>query len=172
MMSHIEDFIRKNKDQFDDQEPKPSLWQSIEEKLFGSDVQKNSGLWRSLGFWRAAAAVLFLLSVGLFLTSLPKDDRKELSSLEKEFLEIESYYQGQLSEKVGLISNFQKGWSADDSSQDLLRLEAMYMVLKEEMKISPSQQVKDALVLNLIIRLDILNKKLEDVETIKEEKSI
>ena len=50
-------------------------------------------------------------------------------------------------------------------TQDFQKLDAMYQVLREEMKNHPSEKVKDALVLNLLIRIDLLNqqiKKLED----------
>ena len=40
----------------------------------------------------------------------------------------------------------------------------MYQVLKEEMKIHPGQKVKDALVLNLLIRIDLLNQQLHKIE--------
>jgi hypothetical protein len=40
----------------------------------------------------------------------------------------------------------------------------MYHVLKEEMKSHPSQKVKDALVLNLLVRIDLLNQQLHKIE--------
>jgi hypothetical protein len=40
----------------------------------------------------------------------------------------------------------------------------MYQVLREEMKVHPSQKVKDALVLNLLVRIDLLNKQLHNIE--------
>jgi hypothetical protein len=40
----------------------------------------------------------------------------------------------------------------------------MYSVLKEEMKNHPSQKVKDALVLNLLVRIDLLNQQLHNLE--------
>jgi hypothetical protein len=40
----------------------------------------------------------------------------------------------------------------------------MYMVLKEEMKSRPSQKVQDALVLNLLVRIDLLNQQLYKLE--------
>ena len=48
----------------------------------------------------------------------------------------------------------------------------MYMILKEEMKSSPSQKVKDALVLNLLVRINLLNQQLYklDQEYDKQEK--
>ncbi|HEX5171206.1 MAG TPA: hypothetical protein VFW11_18645, partial [Cyclobacteriaceae bacterium] len=50
-------------------------------------------------------------------------------------------------------------------TNDFRQLEAMYLVLKEEMKIRPSKKVKDALVLNLLVRIDLLNQQLHKLES-------
>jgi hypothetical protein len=39
------------------------------------------------------------------------------------------------------------------------------------MKIHPSQKVKDALVLNLLVQIDLLNQELHKIEESAEEKS-
>jgi len=46
----------------------------------------------------------------------------------------------------------------------------MYLVLKDEMKKRPSQDVRDALVLNLLVRIDLINQqlnKLDKPDTVK-----
>jgi hypothetical protein len=48
----------------------------------------------------------------------------------------------------------------------------MYQVLKEEMKIHPSQKVKDALVLNLLVQIDLLNQELHKIEVGEEAKEV
>jgi len=42
------------------------------------------------------------------------------------------------------------GLTEDEITQNLKKLEAMYLVLKDEMKRRPTQDVRDALVLNLL----------------------
>lgn len=37
----------------------------------------------------------------------------------------------------------------------------MYQVLNEEMKTRPTEKVKDALILNLLVRIDLLNQQRE-----------
>ena len=49
-------------------------------------------------------------------------------------------------------------------SLTLFEISLMYLVLKEEMKNDPSQKVKDALVLNLLVRIDLLNQQLYRLE--------
>jgi hypothetical protein len=51
--------------------------------------------------------------------------------------------------------------ATDDEKDAFLRQK---MELKEEMKTSPSQKVKDALVLNLLVRIDLLNQQLHKLE--------
>jgi hypothetical protein len=63
-----------------------------------------------------------------------------------------------------MIDEFQKSEGLNGFTHDFQQLEAMYMVLKEEMKTTPSQKVKDALVLNLLVRIDLLNQQLHKLE--------
>ena len=63
-----------------------------------------------------------------------------------------------------MIDGFQKSEGLNGFTQDFQQLEAMYMILKEEMKNTPSQKVKDALVLNLLVRINLLNQQLYKLE--------
>jgi len=81
-----------------------------------------------------------------------------------EFHDVEAFYIQEISDKVKLIDNFKRADGLNGFTHDFHQLEAMYMVLKEEMKASPSDKVKDALVLNLLIRIDLLNQELHKLE--------
>ena len=82
----------------------------------------------------------------------------------KEFTDVETFYIQQISEKTELIDEFQRQEGLNGFTRDFQQLEAMYLVLKEEMKSRPSQKVKDALVLNLLVRIDLLNQQLHKLE--------
>jgi hypothetical protein len=74
-----------------------------------------------------------------------------------------------------MISTFKRNEGLNGFTRDFEQLEAMYMVLREEMKTRPSEKVKDALVLNLLVRIDLLNQQLHKLEeghepAVKEEK--
>jgi hypothetical protein len=158
MKDQLEDFIRQNKGAFDDKEPSEKNWSKISNRLFVKD-----SLWNSVSVWRAAAVIL--LGVCIYL-ALPKlQDRKENAIALSEFKDIESFYISQIANKVDQIEN-QRGPEAglNGFTHDFQQLEAMYQVLKEEMKIHPGQKVKDALVLNLLIRIDLLNQQLHKIE--------
>ncbi|MFN7331236.1 MAG: hypothetical protein ACK5UP_17215, partial [Bacteroidota bacterium] len=78
----------------------------------------------------------------------------------------------QIIEKAEMVSQFQRerGEGDDEVTQNLQKLEAMYQVLKEQMKKRPTQDVKDALVLNLLVRIDLLNQQLKKLDTTQPEK--
>ena len=159
MKDRLEEFIRENRAAFDDKEPSDKVWKNINASL-GSN---RTGVWNSLVLWRAAA-IIFMVLCGYLL--IPKNTENSIAkdNTSSEFDDVEAFYIRQISEKVEMIDEFQKSEGLNGFTHDFQQLEAMYMVLKEEMKTSPSQKVKDALVLNLLVRIDLLNQQLHKLE--------
>src|SRR5690348_851411 len=158
MKENVEDFIRRNRNAFDDKEPSEKVWTSIQRNLFST-----RSLWNSAPLWRAAAVIFMALSV---YSLIPKDKIGDNAVALKEFDDVESFYTKQISDKVELIDEFQKSEiGLNGFTHDFQQLEAMYLVLKEEMRKHPSKEVKDALVLNLLVRIDLLNQQLHKLET-------
>ncbi len=158
MKNSIEDFINQNREAFDDKEPSDKVWTAISNRLFST-----TSLWNSITLWRAAAVVLLGLCIYL---AVPKfADQHDKNVALSEFKDIESFYVSQISEKVNQIEA-SRGQEAglNGFTHDFVQLDAMYEVLKEEMKTRPSQKVKDALVLNLLIRIDLLNQQLHKID--------
>jgi hypothetical protein len=156
MKDQLDDFIRKNREGFDDKEPSEKVWRNIESSMkFNTPNNRGNGL----VWWRAAAIFFMALSAYLLV---PKQVIKSQTSelVASEFSDVEEFYVKQISEKVELIDGFQKNEGLNGFTQDFKQLEAMYMILKEEMKSSPSEKVKDALVLNLLVRINLLNQQL------------
>jgi hypothetical protein len=92
-----------------------------------------------------------------------QEEKKEQIVL-NEFKPVEEFYIKQISDKVDMIEEFRGEEGMNGFTADFQQLEAMYYVLKEEMRNSPSQKVKDALVLNLLVRIDLLNQQLYKLE--------
>ena len=159
----LEKFTRSHREHFDYRSPSEKVWKRISNTLFGRDTVS---LWNSVSIWRAAAVILLTLSTYLFFTNQRAEvNSKQLTSLQ-DFKDVESYYAAQISEKATLISN--EGLFIDNSfTQDLQKLEAMYTVLAEEMKKHPSETVKDALVLTMLVRIDLLNQQIQKLEESK-----
>lgn len=159
MKDPLEDFVRQNRDAFDDKVPSEKVWRNIKASM----IFKRNSPWNSVVLWRAAAVVFMALS-GYLLIPQNRHEHSNTDIAVIEFNDVEAFYFKQISEKVDMIDEFQKSEGLNGFTQDFQQLEAMYMVLKEEMKTSPSQKVKDALVLNLLIRIDLLNQQLDILE--------
>ena len=166
MKDQFEEFVRSNRNAFDDKEPTGKVWKNIETSVFGKG--RGISFWHNVTIWRAAAAVFMVLSAYLFIEKYSAVNTDSVASANtaalKEFTDIEQFYFEQISHKTQLIDDFQRAEGLNGFTHDFKQLEAMYMVLKEEMKHHPSQKVKDALVLNLLVRIDLLNQQLHKLE--------
>ncbi len=159
----LKEFISKNREGFDAQTPPENLWQKIESALpkFPKQV-----FWNSVSFWRAAAIVLLGLSSYLFyVKNNTKVEKQDVAAMQG-FSDLENYYSSQITEKMDLVSRYQSqtGLTEDEVTQNLKKLEAMYLVLKDQLKKRPTQDVRDALVLNLLVRIDLINQQLNKLD--------
>ena len=158
---NLEEFVSGRRGQFDDKTPSKNVWLRIERTLFGAN--KTISMWNSVSLWRAAAIVMMSLSLYLFFSSNNHLRIRQDTASQQDFVDAESYYSMQITEKTALISS--EGLFEDDSfTQDIQKLEAMYAVLAEDMKQRPSSRVKDALVLNMLIRIDLLNQQIKKLD--------
>jgi hypothetical protein len=150
----LKDFIDSHRQEFDNREPSDRVWPNVERATSRKPGIRLTEIW----IWRAAAILFFGLS--LYLFAAPK---REVSGLQRDFKDIESFYSQQIAEKVDFIDKLE-GYEDDQFSQDLKKLDAMYEVLREQMKASPSAKVKDALILNMLVRIDLLNQQIQKLE--------
>lgn len=158
----LKEWFKNHRDAMDDKAPSQRVWDAIERSL-GLD---QISIWNSVVVWRAAAMVLLGLSIYAFWSKAPAVNSQPVS--QQEFRDIESFYSGQIMEKVSLLSS--EGQTDDSFTQDFQKLEAMYAVLADEMKKDPSEKVKDALVLNMLVRIDLLNQQIQKLEESKKTK--
>lgn len=162
----MEQFINQNRQAFDDRVPPEGVWSGVERGL-----ARSVSAWNSVALWRAAALLLLgiLGYVVIYSSGTVWSEKKEQASIQKEVADLDKFYSGQLAEKVSLIQDF----AVDDYeqfTQDLQKLEAMYLVLLDELKTRPTQQVKDALVLNWLVRIDLLNQQIHKMEKASQQK--
>lgn len=158
MKDQLENFVRRNREAFDDREPSANLWSRIEHSLGRGTRRWNN----PVAYWRAAA--IFFMALSAYLLIPKKVTPSEGALAMKEFSDVEAYYVQEISSKVDLIREFKRNDGLNGFTEDFRQLEAMYQVLKEEMKSRPSEKVKDALVLNLLVRIDLLNQHLQKLE--------
>lgn len=162
MNDPLKEYIRQNRATFDSRLPSDKVWNHIESTL---PEMKQRSLWNSLIVWRVAAAVLLAASVYLFSTRPASSVKKsEVVKMQSEFSDQELFYNDQIAEKVAFIDDFTNAGEQDQFTQDFQKLDAMYQVLREEMKTKPTEKVRDALILNMLIRIDLLNQQIKRLE--------
>ncbi|MEQ8302113.1 MAG: hypothetical protein RIB47_01890 [Cyclobacteriaceae bacterium] len=164
MKDSLKDFVNNNRDAFDSKVPDNEVWDRIANSL----PTRKVTLWDNLMVWRAAALILLTLSVTLYFYKPTQERNAQASQLRGEFSAIESYYIEEIAEKVALIDHFDGEFAEDQFTQDLQKLDAMYQVLLDEMKVNPSEKVKDALILNILVRMDLLDQQIKKLEESKE----
>lgn len=159
----LENFIRSRRDEFDDKEVPEDSWKNISNSL---QLTRKVSLWNNVVIWRAAAVLFMMASIYFALPNAKPADgiADSAKATLNEFSDVESFYTGEITRKVALIEELSQEGSEDDLTQDFKQLEAMYSVLKEELKNHPSKKVKDALVLNLLVRINLLNQQLQKLE--------
>jgi len=167
MRDRIEKFIIENRERFDSEIPRTSIWDKISFRLGVSQPRKK----RDFTFlWKAAAILFFGVTAYLLGTKSVNEtqSRKIGEVVVEEFSDIENYYINQINYKIEQIESYSdldnKKQKRTQFNENLGKLDAMYRVLKDKLEDDPSQEVVDALVLNLIMRIDMLNQKLGQLE--------
>jgi hypothetical protein len=161
MKDSLKNFIHQHREEFDDRQPSEKTWSIIESRLPG----KGRTLWSNIIVWRVAAVLFLTLSVYLLISknygAAITGDR---AKLQVEFSDLENFYNGQIADKIELISTIHDFNDDDSFTQDIEKLNAMYQVLREQMKVHPSEKIKDALILNMLVRIDLLNQQIKSLE--------
>ena len=166
MKDRLEKFVSDNRESFDTETPNERVWKRIARDLSQRPVS-SAGFW----IWKAAAIIFFGLSSFLLLKDyvFTVDETPDFANIASEFEETEEYYKSLISIKEQELDTYSIDSDFDYMSQ-LGNLNAIYQVLRAELEENPSKPVVDALILNLISRVDILNRELDRLEQIKEEK--
>lgn len=179
----LENFIRRNKQEFDRFVPSEEIWAKLENALDEKKQPKVITLTYTT-LWRAAAVVLLLMGVTVLwrYAGFRGQESKvaikniDLKKINPELAEVEIYYTSLIAQKNDEIKKFT---DADpelsrDFSKELASLDSMYVKLKEELATLPAKEkVMDAMILNLQLRIQVLNQQLailEKIRNLKKEK--
>lgn len=164
--NRLEEFIKANREEFDQMEPSEKVWDNI---------SKNSGKHKVLrlnsALLRVAAILVFVvISSALLLkfnTLSPGRSAQNINDPEiRELIEAEAYYAQQVD---GRLKEIQKCYYTNpelkqEIETDLNELQDMYNVLKLDLKENISQKmVIEAMIENNRIRLKLVDDVLEQI---------
>jgi len=179
MSKRLEDFIRANRDEFDDLEPRADLWSRIEMQLPEEKEEapkKREAKTFSLGFvLRVAASVVVLMGLGfvIFLKSI-EHRHVDLAAINPEYAKQQMQYASLVESKR---IELKKVAETDpelykEFSGEIAKMDSTYKKLNAELANSPNQElVLREMIRTLQVQLDVLNRQLSVIERFNEEKS-
>ena len=177
MEDNLEKFIKNHRSEFDDKVPREALWDAIRAGTGKKAVELKPesgtpGRQRALTFWKVAAAVLLLVTAWLVYDKVSRDVPAkrvgEVIAMDDQLNEAESFYVQLINEKKKEVIGKASAYGLDrDFIREINTLDSMYNELKTNLTIADQQNVKDAIILNLQLRIKILNEQLKIIQSIE-----
>jgi hypothetical protein len=189
MSSPLEKFIRDNREQFDNDEPRPKVWTALEKQLAPAD---KKGKVLAMKFLRlgVAAAVLVLAGIGVFYLAFDKKgvdppvvqtDNNPAVTEDKMLEAINPTYAKEVYHFTQLIELKQTELKQIEKDNpvlykqfisDINKLDSSYYSLKNELSVNPNrEQLLEAMIQNLRLQTELLNQQLNIIIQIKQSKS-
>ncbi|TCC86276.1 hypothetical protein [Pedobacter hiemivivus] len=165
-MKNIEDYIRKNKADFDVEIPSDKLWGRIDAGLNQQKINSN----RKFPFWLSIAASVLLVVGGVCLFKFyVRNDRSELSAINSGYKKEEMKFASLIEEKKDSLLIYAKD-NPDlykKFNEDLNGLDKDYERLKNELRRSPDRRlVVKAMAQNLETQLQIVSQQLSVISQV------
>ncbi|MEO8887159.1 MAG: hypothetical protein ABI367_13930 [Mucilaginibacter sp.] len=171
MNNRLEEFVKANREEFNDIEPSADLWSRIEKELPVQLVQqkKNEIKTFSLGFvLRIAASVIIVMAIS-FVLYLHNENANKIN-----YASINPVYAQQRVQYTKLIATkrteLQSLAQADpelykEFSAETTKMDSIYRKLNSDLATSPNPElVLRAMIKNLEIQTEVLNQQLTIIE--------
>lgn len=167
-MDELEKYIAQHRNEFDIDEPKDDLWEKINATIQKPEPKRK---WlTATKTWQVAAVVLLLATSWLAFDKFyfRGSETATENSVLSEFREVEQYYMGLVADKRKALEE----QAADDPEYkkeflgELDELDVQYQRLHDNLKFGNQEEVVNAMIMNLRLRLEILSRQLEILEEI------
>ena len=170
----LEKFIIDHRSEFDYIDPPEGLWDKISEEV-GKDKHGKVRKLNSFGWvWKVAAIIFFALTVYMAAEKFIQPDQQSEIAVRMnengfhEFNNAEKYYTDVIQVKrkeLDKILTDNKDLNAD-FSKDIAELDSMYTLLKEDFEVNNDELVMDAMIYNLRLRIEILDRQLQIIKNL------
>jgi hypothetical protein len=178
MSKRLEEFIKMNREDFDDLEPSADLWARIEKHLPAQQIvmKKPEAKTFSLGFvLRVAASVILVMGIG-FATYLQfgKRNTVDLAAINPVYAQQQVRYTSLIESKRNEIQSIAKSDPElyKEFSGQIAEMDSTYKDLNKDLATSPDQErVLRAMIHNLKIQMDVLNRQLGIIEEMNKMKN-
>lgn len=170
MKDRFEDFVRNNRDGFDNLEPDPSVWQKLKKDI----SHKQSFSWKM--FLRRAAIVLLIFSasyaVNEMIHQMKNSNEKTARTKIRGFKETEAYYTSLVNQKLNELKPVIENCPSlqEEINYDMSELDSVYADLKRDLKDNmANQEVIEAIIENYRLKVSILEDILSELSPEDEE---
>ncbi|NNF33239.1 MAG: hypothetical protein HKN68_03975 [Saprospiraceae bacterium] len=168
----LEKFIIEHRSELDSVEPPRDIWEKV-----ASEVHSNGANDHRLSkldwFWRAAAVLFFGITVYFVSDRFIPTEQEDFSTTitdqsYQEFINAEQYYSSIIQVKKEELNDVLAGKDQlnSDFSKDIAELDSMYLLLQKDYDINNDELVLDAMISNLRVRIEILDRQLQIIENI------
>ena len=172
----LEQFIRGHRSEFDSADPPDEIWKAVSWQLDHSNPENVPNHW--LWVWKAAAILFFGLSAYLFI-QINGNKRSEYNmniTWEQQIAEFENaeqYYNSIIHVKKQELINYldEKSPFYYDFKKDISELDSMYILLKGDFDTNSNDLVMDAMIRNLQLRIEIMDRQLQIIQKVKQVKN-
>jgi len=179
MSKRLEDFIKTNREEFDDLEPSADLWSRIEMHLPApeSKLKKLETKTFSFGFvLRVAASVIVVMGLCFFIyVRSEKKGAIDLAAINPVYAQQQVQYTSQIETQRTELKSIAKSdpQMYKEFSDEIAQMDSTYKELNTDLATSPNQErVLRAMIKNLEIQTQVLNQQLKvirQMNTMKKE---
>lgn len=170
MNDKLEKFIKEHREHFDSGEPRPDLWIDIANDINNAHKQKT--LTRSFTIWRVAAVLLLLVTSWLVVDKVMQKPAPAEIVISQDLQDAEAFYFTLITQKQQEVIRLSDDLNMGDTfANEINKLDSAYNVLKDNLKNGSQEDVADAMILNLQLRIEILNQQLNIIQAIERSKS-
>jgi hypothetical protein len=179
----LEDFIKRHRKEMDNLEPSEQLWTKLEKKLAQKTAKQIRMIPLNRVWWAAAAFLLFFGSAMWFQwyylsgqgsemadkEEVPAKSSQPLEQINPELAETELFYNSQIAQMKEIVnrSDFDDAEVLQEFNTDLKDVENRYGELKNELYESGNDQVVNAMIQNLQLQVEMLNRQIQMLEKIR-----
>lgn len=177
MSKRLEDFIKNNREEFDDLEPRANLWSRIETELPQQfAAQKHEVKTFSLGFVLRVAAILIMVMGISFFAYLhsQRSTQVNLAAINPEYAKQQAQYASLIASKRTEIKSIAKTDPQlyNEFTGEIAKMDSTYRKLNKDLVTSPNQEaVLRAMIRNLQVQTEVLNQQLNVIEQFNEFKN-
>ncbi|MEO6630216.1 MAG: hypothetical protein ABIN13_00800 [Mucilaginibacter sp.] len=177
MSKRLEEFMKMNREEFDDLEPSADLWSRIEKHLppQGEELKKKEAKTFSLGFvLRVAATVIVVMGIGFgFYLRGEKKDKIDLAAINPIYAQQQVQYTSLIHSQRTELKSIAKTEPDlyKEFSNEIAQMDSTYKQLNSDLATSPNQErVLRAMIRNLQVQTQVLTQQLDVIEQLNKSK--